>query len=532
MYSVFYFTGGIDPRKIAQSLSVEGKTHWTSAGELLVTRIGDDESPESSFRFVFQSNAGRALHALTHRAFDLLIVDVREGIIEECEKPFLETNGGKLLSSLLGISSTSYCGVRKRNILVILSDDNKSNYSFEAGKLKIGGILVEPFKTGGLLKAILPYLKSFGGGKIALCLAGGGVEGLIYELGVLMALDRVMKNRKVRDFDIFCGISAGAFISAFLANGVGSEEIVKGLHRGTGKIDKINRLTIFYPNWNEIIPRIFRVVGYTFNKKNIDIETLVWGLVPSGAMNNEYLRVYLEKQLTKPGMTNNFNQLKKELYIGVTEQDTSNHVVFGETGAKDIPISDAVVASSALVPFYRPKQIKDKWFIDGAFTRTANVSVAARHGARLIIVVNPWVPFKSREPGVAMRLGGAFTTLQAIKTLVSARFFHDYENVDELFPDSAIHLFYPEGDELTEMKGTLMKFFYRMKLVDIAYRRTIQKIRDRYELIVRDFKKFGIELEDLSTLEEESVLKKITEEEKLSEVEEKGLLSRVRLRKM
>ena len=197
----------------------------------------------------------------------------------------------------------------------------------------------------------------------------------------------------------------------------------------------------------------------------------------------------------------------------MTDEDNSNHVVFGEPGLQDVPISHAVTASSALVPFYHPQKIRDRWYIDGAFTRTANIQVAVKHGAKLVIVVNPWVPYQSPEAGLVYRLGGAFTTLQAIKALVSTRFYQDYENADDLFPDAFIHLFFPEGEELKEMKGTLMKFFYRLRLIDTAYRRTIQKIRERYEIMQRDFRAFGIELVEPDLLEDEPVANRLAEGE-------------------
>ena len=55
--------------------------------------------------------------------------------------------------------------------------------------------------------------------KIALCLAGGGITGSMFEVGCLAALDDVLEDgRGVNEFDMFVGISAGAIIAALLAN--------------------------------------------------------------------------------------------------------------------------------------------------------------------------------------------------------------------------------------------------------------------------------------------------------------------------
>ena len=62
--------------------------------------------------------------------------------------------------------------------------------------------------------------RSSRGGKTALVLASGGISGVAYEVGALRALDHVLTNRTVNDFDIYVGTSAGAVVSAALASGI------------------------------------------------------------------------------------------------------------------------------------------------------------------------------------------------------------------------------------------------------------------------------------------------------------------------
>ncbi len=50
--------------------------------------------------------------------------------------------------------------------------------------------------------------------RVALVLAGGAVTGGAYKLGGLKALDDFLVNRKTTDFDIYVGLSAGAFPSS------------------------------------------------------------------------------------------------------------------------------------------------------------------------------------------------------------------------------------------------------------------------------------------------------------------------------
>src|SRR5262249_22053721 len=91
-----------------------------------------------------------------------------------------------------------------------------------------------------------------GYGKVAICLAGGGIEGLLYELGVLRALEGFLDDRSIVDFDFFCGISAGAIIASLLANGIGPSEIMRALEGKSARIGPITRWDLFEPNLREL----------------------------------------------------------------------------------------------------------------------------------------------------------------------------------------------------------------------------------------------------------------------------------------
>src|SRR5271156_2460094 len=61
--------------------------------------------------------------------------------------------------------------------------------------------------------------------KTALVLAGGGITGFLYEVGVLTALDELAGRALSNDFDVYIGTSAGAVLAALLANGAHAAEI-------------------------------------------------------------------------------------------------------------------------------------------------------------------------------------------------------------------------------------------------------------------------------------------------------------------
>ena len=61
--------------------------------------------------------------------------------------------------------------------------------------------------------------------KTALVLAGGGITGFLFEVGVLTALDELAGRALSNDFDVYVGTSAGAVLAALLANGAHAAEI-------------------------------------------------------------------------------------------------------------------------------------------------------------------------------------------------------------------------------------------------------------------------------------------------------------------
>jgi predicted acylesterase/phospholipase RssA len=71
--------------------------------------------------------------------------------------------------------------------------------------------------------------------KTALVLAGGGLTGAVYEIGALRAMDDLLVDHTVNDFDIFVGTSAGSIVGSLLANGMPPGEIMSALAGETGR---------------------------------------------------------------------------------------------------------------------------------------------------------------------------------------------------------------------------------------------------------------------------------------------------------
>jgi NTE family protein len=282
--------------------------------------------------------------------------------------------------------------------------------------------------------------------KIALVLAGGAVSGGAFKVGGLKAFNDFLVNRKVTDFDIYVGLSAGALLATPLAGGVTPEEMLKSLDGTSRKFSQLRPLDFYYPNFSEWFGRPMRLAaqyGLFFPSLFYDLlraipsmpgevydafrrfvkdptytnfetmlkevakvvtpsrraPSLFYG-IPSGIFDNIQIERYLRSNMAKNKLPNDFRELYrqrgKELYITAMNLDTAERVVFGHDEVHDIPVSQAVQASTALPGFYKPARIKGIDYVDGGVRHTANIDIAIDHGADLIICYNPFRPFHNR----------------------------------------------------------------------------------------------------------------------------------------
>src|SRR6266480_4979737 len=107
--------------------------------------------------------------------------------------------------------------------------------------------------------------------RVALVLAGGAVTGGAYKLGGLKALDDFLVNRKTNDFDIYVGLSAGAFLAAPLAGGVNPVEMLRSIDGTSEDFSQLTALEFYRLNVSEFARKPLEFV--------VDLATYVPGLL-------------------------------------------------------------------------------------------------------------------------------------------------------------------------------------------------------------------------------------------------------------
>ena len=240
--------------------------------------------------------------------------------------------------------------------------------------------------------------------KAALVLGGGGITGGMYELGALSAMDDfIVSGRTSAEFDLYVGVSAGSILAAFLANGITVKEMCSAV-LGEGDRGLLLRREDIYEfrfrNMLRFLGRSVRNLGSAVRhiRKSgepvtfLNVLAVLQQFMPSGFFSNENLERYVARTLSEGGRSNDFRSVRKPLAIVATEVDTAERWIFGEGGRKDIPISKAIQASTAIPVFFEPVRIEDNYFVDGAAERVGHLDIPAAMGADLIVMINPIVP--------------------------------------------------------------------------------------------------------------------------------------------
>lgn len=353
--------------------------------------------------------------------------------------------------------------------------------------------------------------------RTALVLGGGGFTGGVYEIGALRALDLLAVNRTVNQFDVYVGTSAGSFVAALAANGVTPEEMMRVVNQQVPTpFRDIDLGRLLKPNYLEfakngaLLP--LRVLGMVrqmaSNIGSVSVMDLAVGLaeaLPSGIYDGRSIASYIEEVLGDPDRSNDFRLLENELYLTATDLDTCERVVLGAEDWDDVPISQAVSASTALPMVYKPVDIKGRQLVDGGIRSTTNVDVAVEQGAKFIIVVNPLVPYVNDFQKLIPTMTGSrvrrvsdmgFPQIgyQAFKLLAHQRLHEAVKHWEERYPGVDIILIEPDPNDELMFDTNILNFTKRVEIARHGFESVTLKLAKDYDHLVEVCAKHGIEI--------------------------------------
>lgn len=358
--------------------------------------------------------------------------------------------------------------------------------------------------------------------RIGLALAGGGPLGAIYEIGALCALEEALTGLSFTDCHSYVGVSAGGFIAAGLANGIGPRELCRAFIENEGPESEVFEPTLLVrPAFGEFIQRAAALPGllasagfhYTFRRRSLlSAFERVGRAIPTGLFSNRLIDRRLAHLFSQPGRTNDFRRLERQLVLVATDLDSGAAAPFGLPGLDHIPISRAVQASAALPGLFPPVEIEGRYYVDGALKKTVHASVLLEQGLDLLICLNPLVPFDATRPDEqrVMRRGeeriprivdGGLPVVlsQTFRSMIHSRLELGMKGYERAYPDTDILLVEPDQRDAELFMTNTFSYSQRRRLAEHAYQRTREMLRSRKTSLARQLARHGVGL-DLDVL--------------------------------
>lgn len=347
-----------------------------------------------------------------------------------------------------------------------------------------------------------------------LAMAGGGPAGAIYEIGAIRALEDAIDGLTFNEFDVFAGISAGAFISGNLVNGVTTDVMCRAVVSTDPSEHPFVPETFLTPAFGAFARSGARLPNHLADVvrdywQNHEDRTVVKSLtrlssaIPVGLFDNRPIREYLKKIYNRPGRTDDFKMLNKKLYVITADLDSGDAVIFGKD-RMDIPISQAIQASSALPGLYPPVLIDGRHYVDGVLLKTLHASTILDTGVKLAFCINPIVPVDTKtavEAGFMRRgklidRGMPYVLSQTFRTLIYSRMVTGFSAYEDRFSDRDIILFEPSKEDYRMFFTNIFSFASRKAVCEHAYRSTLRNLAKRRDELGPILEKHGYRLNE------------------------------------
>lgn len=459
-------------------------------------------------RFVATHDYRHALDCLHEDYFNLVLVDVRDLGTESCDVRGYVQQADKLLDEMANEKDVECRFGFHRVLVLVAGPDNEQvdNLLVHFGHQGVGGVIrdwsmcqlssscaVEPRQArfaSRVLDEMLRTMLHRKQGKRALCASGGGITGIYFEMGALKCLDDCLGSDAVNTFDMYFGISAGAVVTGFLANGYSVDECMAAIAGHEGGRMPPTSLSLFetrhanFEDYRDRLARTLKGVGGAVwdvlrGRSSFSLQSLVmeYSDFIAPPFHGEAFEETLRGFFSAPHTTNDFRTLPRPLYVGATDQDARTHVLFGDDGWQDVPISQAVQASLSINPAFRSANIRGRYYEDGAVTRTSNFMEAIRKGADLLFVIDPFLPYVSKEPGFARQRGILYNVDQNIRTITYTRFENARNVVLRHHPNVSSYTFLPANRLRRLMSVNPMDHRPYLPIWRGAYLSTLQRIQ-------------------------------------------------------
>ena len=336
--------------------------------------------------------------------------------------------------------------------------------------------------------------------KIGLCLAGGGITGAMYEVGVLAALEDSFDDFQASDFDVFVGASAGSVVATALAGGLTAQRLYRALLDPADDFFPLQRNHLLRFDGREIVRvststvgAVRRMIGSVASKPlEIDLWNEIdrfYDSLPAGFFTTDPFERFLDDVFQRRGIPKNFDEFENELLIIATDLDEGTRVVFGKEKKLQAQVPKAVAAACAVPMLYAPVRIDERDLIGSNAGESGHIDVAVEHGCQTVLLINPLVPIRTdvnikdvpTGHGHKRRIrdkGLLWVYNQSWRVVNEARLQRGLEAYRASHPEIRISLIEPERDDATMFLHSPMNFAARREILEDGYTTTIRRLRN------------------------------------------------------
>ena len=156
---------------------------------------------------------------------------------------------------------------------------------------------------------------------------------------------------------------------------------------------------------------------------------------------------------------------------------------------------------------YQPVEVRGRELVDGGIVSTTNIDIAVEAGAKLLVVVNPLVPFVNefdkRIPtlfGSRVRrvsdMGFPQIGYQTFKLLAYQRLHEVARQWEQKYPGVDIVLIEPEPNDELMFQTSIMNFSSRVDIARHGFQSVTLKLAEDYEHFREICERHGIEISE------------------------------------
>jgi predicted acylesterase/phospholipase RssA len=210
--------------------------------------------------------------------------------------------------------------------------------------------------------------------------------------------------------------------------------------------------------------------------------------------------------------SNCFANLPRELYIIATDLDSGERAVFGQGYIEEATISESVAASAAMPMVYKPVRIGGHDYIDGGMRGNASIDLAIERGARLVVCINPVVPFDNQahqkipflgeDGGYLSDKGVQSVANQMLRIVLHSGLHYHVKQIRRAHPEVDIILIEPSPEDYQMFFYNIMRYSARLIVARHGFESVTLDLAEDYAALKAILTRHGIPITRRLVIEE------------------------------